>query len=311
MKRAIYVILILVFALSCKKDDNTDLVVVPPRVLSEVSAENDVEIKAFMQTHFYNYEEFANPPAGFDFKIKLDTIAGSNSDKTPLINQMESKSINVSASNLGLSEGEENIPFTYYYLVAREGEGKQPTYADSVYVKYEGSLLSSKLFDGQDVFSWQYLPFYVKGYAEGIANFRGGSEIIVNEDGTSEISGTGIGMIIMPSGLGYYNETKSIIAIYDPLIFKIELGLVIEDTDYDNDGIPSINEDLNEDRYLNNDNTDGDASSTGSLTNHLDSDDDNDGILTRDEISDDQGNIIFPYPDTDGDGTPDYLDADS
>jgi len=45
--------------------------------------------------------------------------------------------------------------------------------------------------------------------------------------------------------------------------------------------------------------------------NYLDADDDGDGIPTRDEISDENGNIIIPYPDADGDGVPDYLDPDN
>ena len=45
--------------------------------------------------------------------------------------------------------------------------------------------------------------------------------------------------------------------------------------------------------------------------NYIDADDDGDGIATSTEIEDDEGNIIYPYPDTDKDGTPDYLDPDN
>ncbi len=45
------------------------------------------------------------------------------------------------------------------------------------------------------------------------------------------------------------------------------------------------------------------------LANHADSDDDNDGIPTLEEIIiNEDGSITFP--DTDGDGIPDYLDKD-
>ena len=46
------------------------------------------------------------------------------------------------------------------------------------------------------------------------------------------------------------------------------------------------------------------------IPDYLDVDDDGDGVLTRDEITDEDGNIIFPYPDSNGNGTPDYLDPD-
>jgi hypothetical protein len=57
---------------------------------------------------------------------------------------------------------------------------------------------------------------------------------------------------------------------------------------------------------LNPDDTDNDG-----IPNFLDSDDDGDGILTKNELNlDSSGNPILPHPDCDGDGIPDYLDAD-
>ena len=82
-------------------------------------------------------------------------------------------------------------------------------------------------------------------------------------------------------------------------------------TDFDGDGIPSILEDLNNDGDLNNDNTD-DASEPANVffPNHNDPDDDNDGILTRDEINLDANGNFVSFKDIDGDGIPDHLDND-
>ena len=75
--------------------------------------------------------------------------------------------------------------------------------------------------------------------------------------------------------------------------------------DQDNDGIPSIIEDLNNNGLEEDDDTDADG-----LPNYVDADDDNDGRPTADEIEiDADGNIT--YPDSDGDGIVDYLDSDS
>lgn len=297
---------------SCKKDDGPGFEAIPPRALDEVAVENDASIKAFLETHFYNYEEFANPPAEFDFKIKIDTIAGDNAGKTPLMQQVQSETVTVTNSDLGL-EDEQSVQHTYYYLIAREGEGERPTVADSTYIRYEGSLLNGTVFDGTADYSWQYLPFFLRGYSKGISQMKAGNDIVVNNDGTTKITNSGIGLVIMPSGLGYFNQIQGSISQYSPLIFKLDVGLMIADTDFDNDGIPSIMEDLNGDGNLNNDNTDREAevkARTGLIPNHQDQDDDGDGTPTREEIIINQdGSITFP--DTDGDGIPDYLDKDT
>ncbi len=222
--------------------------------------------------------------------------------------------IPVSSETFNLDE-DVTVNHTLYYLAAREGIGESPTVGDSTFVAYEGQLLSGEIFDSNSTYTWQYLPFFLRGYAAGVSNFKVGDEIISNPDGTIEITGSGIGLMFIPSGLAYFNNPPlgSGIFNYDILVFQVNTGLFIEATDYDNDGIPSIMEDLNNNGNLSDDNTDAStelSSGFGFVPNHLDRDDDQDGILTRDEIViDKEGNISFP--DSDGDGTPDYLDADS
>ncbi|NJB70578.1 hypothetical protein GGR42_001040 [Saonia flava] len=319
-KQLFYLLIILGTVVgSCKKDDGSDIEVIPPRLLSEVAAENEEEIQDFLKTHFYNYEEFNSPPADFNYKIKLDTIAGSNSGKTPLIDQMESIIINVSSDAFSGLEEEDKVQHKLYFLSVREGEGTNPTVADSTLVRYEGSLLNGTVFDGAfNTALWFDLGAIqgtgARGFSEGSVNFKSGGEVIVNNDGTFTVDGYGVGLMIFPSGLGYFSNSQTNIPAYSPLIFKVDMFTHTIDTDHDNDGIPSILEDLNMDGYLYNDNTDRDEEEDAfspAFSNFVDSDDDNDGILTREEISDDNGNIVIPYPDSDGDGTPDYLDPDN
>ncbi|GGG39643.1 DUF6252 family protein [Bizionia arctica] len=73
--------------------------------------------------------------------------------------------------------------------------------------------------------------------------------------------------------------------------------------DDDNDGVLTINEDLNGDGDPTNDDTDGD-----SIPNYLDEDDDGDSILTINEDIDADGDVV--NDDTDGDSIPNYLDND-
>ncbi len=311
MNQILAALVLMAMICSCNKDNGPDGDITPPRLLSEVAVENDAQIKEYLQTHFYNYEEFTNPPAGFDFKIRLDTIAGENAAKTALIAQVEPRTFNVSSTAfLGLTE-EKNISHTYYVLKAREGAGGQPTVADSTFVRFEGSLLDGSVFDSTSSFNWLYLPGFLSGFYNGVASFKVGNDIIVNNDGTTSIENTGLGLVIFPSGMGYFNSPPTTnIGAYDPLIFKLDVGLYVEDTDFDNDGIPSIMEDLDGDGNLNNDNTDSSEEQKRfiqQIPNHADSDDDGDGFPTRDEIIiNPDGSITFP--DTNGNGIPNYLD---
>lgn len=302
-------VLLLVF--SCKKNEVEGIQTVPPTPLSEILVENEDEIKLFLDTHFYNYESFENPPEGFDYKVRIDTIAGNNKSKTPLAAMMQSEIIPIDSDAFGI-DTKEIVNHTFYYLIARQGGGLSPTVADSTLIKYQGSFLNGKAFDASASFIWQYMPFTIRGYHLGTSKLKAGLNVVNHPDGTTTFSDSGIGLFVFPSALAYYNSASGSIPAYEPLMFTIELGAYVKDTDYDNDGIPSILEDINGDGILGNDNSDSEEETRAfqqSIPNHLDSDDDNDGIPTREEIIiNADGSISFP--DSDGDGIPDYLDKD-
>ncbi len=301
------------FIVSCGDDDNTNgNTSVPLRTLADQEPEDDAEIVAFLESHFYEVLDDTNG----QLSIKIDTIAGENASQTPLIDQVSSEVINVSSSHFGLGDDEVDIPHTLYYIKLRErgGEAPSPTIADSTLVRYEGQLLNGSRFDASTAYTWQHLPFNVRGYANGVAKLKAGSNLIDNGDGTAYYSDSEVGLFFIPSGLAYFSDSRTNIPNYSNLIFQVELGSFIENTDADNDGVPSIMEDVNQNDYLRDDNTDRESEINASLRsfvpNYLDVDDDDDGVLTRTEISDANGDIITPYPDSNNDGTPDYLDPD-
>ncbi len=318
MNQLIVLSLLVISIWSCKNDDDglLDAEIVPPRTMSEVAIEDDAEIREFLQTHFYNYEAFENPPADFDFVVKFDTIAGDNADKTPILDRPELKSVVIreESATFGRDDGEE-IDHTLYYLEARVGVGESPTIGDNVVLQYEGTLFDGTAFDGQNTPLNQYMSGgLIRGYANGVEKFNAGTGPIENGDGTVSFENYGVGAIFIPSGLGYFSRPPqtSIIGAYTPVIFKISVFSFEKDTDFDGDGIPSILEDLNGDGNLNNDNTDADTEPASIfLPNHNDTDDDQDGILTIDEIELDADGNFVGFKDTDGDGTPDHLDNDS
>ncbi len=320
MKKYLAPLLFTFFLMACGDDDNGGIIQVEPRRLSEVAPENDAEIQAFLATHFYNEEDFMNPPANFDFRIIIDTIAGENQNRTPLLDQVESVIVNVSDATFGLEFGEENVPHTLYYLEAQMGTGRQVGVADSTFVTFEGSTPNGAIFQSQlGGGAWLDLegaasitnPGVVAGFQEGMQKFSAGDGVTEFPDGTFEIDGVGAGLIIMPSGLGFFNNSISV-AAFSPLIFNLNI-LFTTPADHDNDGLISTVENLDGDTNFLNDDTDGDG-----IPNYLDFDDDGDGTLTEDEVLfegedeirlDENGDPVLP--DSDGDGIPDYLDSDS
>ncbi len=297
--------LIGVLSVSCSDDDDNGAEEVPPRDPAEQAIEDDAALNAYLETHFYNYEEFENPPAGFDYRIKLDTIAGANSDKTPII---ESNLLSIRTYT------KSEVEHTFYVLKVREGVGAKPTFADSTFQNYHGQLLNRKTFDQTTNPVWFDHPGTLSEGNPGIAvvaltqamtEFGEASGFEVNEDNTvTWTEDYGIGAVFLPSGLGYFNNPSGSIPSYSPLIFSFQLYGVNE-ADHDRDGIPSWMEDLDGDGILWNDNTNGNNN-----PNYLDRDDDGDGTPTREEIIINEDGTI-EFPDTNGNGTPDYLDPDT
>ncbi|NNC69389.1 MAG: hypothetical protein HKN90_01045 [Flavobacteriaceae bacterium] len=303
-------VLVLVFN-SCKKDDEGGPIGVDVRDRGEQYIADLDTIEEFLSTHFYNYEEFEADPNTTDFEIVFDTIAGDNSDKTPLIDQVDFKIV---------TDGED-IEYKLYFLKVREGLGEQPKFADSTFLKYDGILINEVSFDNAPNPVWFDLLSVVQGFREVSVEFKGATSFTENSDGTFTYNEFGIGAMFIPSGLAYFNEPPFGIPLYSPLIFKFSM-LDVNECDHDGDHVPSYLEDVNGDRAILNDDTDEDF-----IPDFTDIDDDGDGTLTKDEDlepdpdlnvdsngdgdpTNDIGDGDPTNDDTDGDGIPNYLDPD-
>ena len=197
--------------------------------------------------------------------------------------------------------------YTLYSLIARQGAGIQPTFADSTYVNYQGSVVGGAKFDSSTTPVWFDLTQVVFGFANGLSNLKAGTMATENADGSVTFGNDyGIGAVFIPSGLGYFNSSGSGFSSYSDLVFTFDLYRAVADTDDDNDGVPNWKEDINGNKFLNEvaDDTDGD-----NIPDFLDTDDDGDGTLTRDEIVINADGTVT-YTDSNNDGTPDYLDPD-
>jgi len=291
---------------SCGNDDNPEDNFIPARDRAEEAPLSQAIIEEYLDTHFYNYEEFANPPADFDYQIKFDTIEGANANKIPLSQQVSFK--------MAKDRLKDGLEYKLYYLKVREGDGDRPEFPDIATITYDGIFINkeettidyTRRFDASTIPVRFDMTAIVNGLQDALVEFKGATEIITNPDGSVSFEGYGIGAVFMPAGLGYYVDppVTSSIPTYAQLIFAFHL-YENEMGDQDGDGVPSVVEDLNGNKLEEDDDTDGD-----SLPNYADADDDNDGRPTSDEIEID-GNGNITYPDEDGDGIPDYLDADS
>jgi hypothetical protein len=241
------------------------------------SAIDDEKLIEYLQTHYLNEDDGG-----------LWTITNG---ETPIINDIQTQNVTY-----------EDVDYTVYYYTKNEGSTIAPSNVDSIYYTYTGMLLDSTVFDSSSSYTWTSLDNFIKGWQFGFVNFKGGNTV-VNPDESFEFENYGEGIIFIPSGLAYQNNASGIIEKNSPLIFEIGLKSVSR-RDNDLDLVPSFYEDVNGNKNLYDDDTDGDGA-----PNFVDVDDDGDGTLTIDEDVDGDGDPR--NDDTDGDGIPNYLDPDN
>lgn len=161
-------------------------------------------------------------------------------------------------------------------------------------MQYAGRTLDLNLFDQvKQGGSWFDLARIqapqqgFRGFAEGAALLKTASEVIDNPDGTFSAPDAGKGFFFFGSALGPYQNAQATIPAYGSMFFELKV-LARKITDHDGDGVPSYLEDLNNNGYLFDDNTDLDdeiANRRAILPNYFDPDDDGDGTPTSCEIS--------------------------
>ena len=282
LKQKIGLLSIVFLIISCSNDDDgSNAAPEPPRPLSEVLAEDEAKIQEYLKTHFYNYTEFENPSESFNFEIDLQEIPEGNTDTIPLIDQIDSIEISVPSSHYLISGTEETITHKLYYLTVRPGVGEGLTVADSAFISYEGQLLDGEVFDQNNADNPLWFDL-----------------AILQAPATSSVSGT--------AARGFSEGVRNFKAGAAPTInndgtYSVEgngIGLFIfpSGLGYYNlarSGIPEYSPLLFKISLFAINETDHDRDGTVSI----EEDKNNDGYLFND--------------DADGDGIPDYLDADS
>jgi hypothetical protein len=285
---ALISLLFFLSASSCKDDEPNEIA--PPRDRTEQYNNKEKDsIMHYMQTHYYTVDA--------QYNVTFDTIdpAGSH---TSIWDDANLQTIDVVDPKV------DDLHYDLYYIPLREGTNKEITKMDRVLVSYKGRILTGEVFDANtdNIPNWFNLLSVIDAWKEVIPQFKTGT-YSDNGDGTVTFSDYGAGILITPSGLGYYDSYQSLILTsYSPMIFSFKTFVVNDDTD--DDLVKNIDEDLDADGDPFNDDTDEDKT-----PNIYDTDDDNDGVLTKDEDTNGDGDPT--NDDSDGDGTPNYLDADT
>ncbi len=263
-------------------------------------SDNDSIVK-FLQNHYYD-------------KV-VNSVKPLTTGKTAMFNETNSLKV--------LDVTENDIDYKLYVYVAEQGDSGNdldkgfPTAVDSIFVKYEGreisgTELSDSSFDSNSSGIWFNLLSVIRGWSYGFTQFKGGE--LKKEPNGDIFNGPitylngGKGVLFIPSGLAYptssvNNRTNGLADTN--LMFYIDLLTFVPDTDHDNDSIPTILEDIDNDGIVTNDDTDGDD-----FPNYFDVDDDGDGTFTKDEDANNDGDPTNDFSDPTKPTTPDYLNPD-
>lgn len=290
--------------LSCKKDDGGDVVVIEIRDRTEQQIIDNDSLLGYLETHYYNSSAFVSNtnPSLSDLiisELPEDGILPDPDNNTLLIDDVETKSIVFAETD-----------YDIYILKLNQGGGTaSPSFADNVRVSYKGYTLDDNVFDSAVTPVVFDLTSLVPGWRKVLPEFNVSESFADGGDGTVDYTNYGVGIMFLPSGLGYFSSATAGIPSYSPIVFQFELFQMYQN-DHDNDGIPSYLEDLNEDgeftaNFLDRkDETDDDTDGDGT-PDYFDNDDDGDGILTINEDIDGDGD---PTNDIGSNGIARYLD---
>jgi len=301
--KAILLITLSIFIVSCTKSDNTTV------SLRDYAEQYDKDIKLiekFLQTH---YIEVINHPGFTDDKDVAYIEIPEGGSQTSIWNSPDLVT--------DFTVDQNDITYKVYYLKLRQGSGptsKSPCNVDKVLTAYRGEYLYTvkETVEGVEVERLKHVQFeesinpqtyfnltsVIKGWSEVFPKFTTGT-YAANVDGTITFNDFGAGVMFLPSGLAYYANSTASIPAYSPLVFSFKL-YEIQRNDQDGDGIDSYLEDIDGDGYVrilgsgvvNPDDTDGDE-----IPDFLDVDDDADTFKTKIEILNPLTGVAYPFAD--------------
>ena len=318
MKLKLYILLIAILfvGFSCGDDDDDGIVDIPEADRTEQQAIDNDSLMSYLQSHYVDESLLTNNSTILFNEIQINQLPDDGELPNPDQNSLLINLVETFTTTYF------DVEYEYYILKINQGGSENsPNFSDKVRVSYEGSLMDYTVFDSSSTPVDFDLTSTIAGWGRVLPEFNIAEDFIINSDGTVTYNNPGIGIMFLPSGLGYYSAAAGSVPVYSNLIFKFKV-FQSELNDHDFDNVPSHLEDLDGDYDLTNDNSDDDP-----YADFVDSDDDNDGTLTIDEDlepdsdltvdrdgdgdpTNDIGDGDPTNDDTDGDGIPNYLDPD-
>ena len=274
MKLKLYILLIAVLLIgySCGDDDDDGLVEVPEADRTEQQVIDNDSLVNFLQTHYIDESLLMNNSEVSFNDIEITELPDDGELPNPDDNTLLIDLVEVLTTTYFDAE------YEYYILKINQGGAENsPNFSDKVRVSYEGTLMDDTVFDSSVTPVDFDLTSTIAGWGRVLPEFNNAEGFTINSDGTVTYNNPGIGVMFLPSGLGYFSAAAGTVPVYSNLIFKFKV-FQSEVNDHDFDNVPSHLEDINGDYDLTNDNSDDDT-----FADFVDSDDDNDGTLTIDE----------------------------
>lgn len=305
IKNYIFLVLLMVLGFtSCKKDDD-NYTSIPERDRGEQQIVDKDSLLGYLETHYYNSSMFETPGDYSIYDIVISELPKDESGNYLPLPDPDNNTLLIDAPNLETHIVMLlDVEYEYYILRLNQGGGDVPHFTDSVVLNYSGNTQDGEVFDSTvNADNPLDMINLIQGWREVIPQFNASTSFTINPDGTVSYTNYGLGVMFIPSGLGYFSGATVGIPPYSNLVFKFTL-FKTEVNDHDEDLVPSYLEDLDGDNNIFNDDTDGD-----NIPNYFDVDDDGDGVLTKYEDLDNDGDPT--NDDDDSDGIPNYLDSDS
>lgn len=224
-----------------------------------------------LQTYLKTHFYTLNAPDTHNRKsISLDTISGINAGKTPLWEQVQTKVLKK------LDAHGNYISHKMYYIILEQGQGEQATIADRSYVVYKGRLPNGTVFEessNTSENSW----FDLLGGSLSTGTILGFREAVAMlKSSNTSASENPDGTLSLPNNYGFG-------------VFFIPSGVAYFNSAIKGKSYTPLIFEIG-------------------LLKTQNADHDNDKIPSIKEIIHNQDGTIT-YPDCNGNGTPDYLDA--